>query len=270
MSAWGLRGRAGAEGGAPSRARKLLGLAALAALGPGCDGCRSSHLAELAAASGGVERDRAGELNAWTQAEPGARFSMGDGVRTGKDGRAQLRLTRGSALDVSPSTLLRFLSGPPSETNLDVEFGDVVRVPGTASARNPVVAVIDGGVFTAWVSGADPSQVEARKWTTRDGKHTTEAELVDFEGGKVILKRDDGKVVSVSLDRLSLSDHLYVKEALAALGREMPAGTKPVPMTEAPEPKAAATTPATTAPAPPTAADLAPASTWKEPPCTFL
>ena len=44
----------------------------------------------------------------------------------------------------------------------DVEFGDVVRVPGTASARNPVVAVIDGGVFTAWVSGADPSQVEAR------------------------------------------------------------------------------------------------------------
>lgn len=41
-------------------------------------------------------------------------------------------------------------------------FGDVVRVPASGAARNPVLAITDGGVFTVWVGDGNPSRVEAR------------------------------------------------------------------------------------------------------------
>lgn len=88
-------------------------------------GCRSSHLAELTHKSGTVERDEAASLNAWKNAEGGARFSLGDGIRTGKGAHADLALTNGSRMKVAPASLVRFMSGLPTETNLDVEFGDV-------------------------------------------------------------------------------------------------------------------------------------------------
>lgn len=60
---------------------------------------------------------------------------------------------------------------------------------------------------------------EAREWTSRDGKYTVNADLLRLEGSQVVLRRENGTVIRVPLDRLSLTDVKYVQEALAAAGR---------------------------------------------------
>ncbi len=50
----------------------------------------------------------------------------------------------------------------------------------------------------------------ARKWTSNDGQHTVEAELVDLTDGKVRLKKPEGAIVTVPLERLSESDRKFL------------------------------------------------------------
>ncbi len=82
------------------------------------------------------------------------------------------------------------------------------------------------------------SAVQARQWTSRDGGFSVEAELVDVQSGKVVLKRTDGVEVSVPLEKLSLRDVRYVEQTLkeaekAVLGEsktaESPPPRKPAP-----------------------------------------
>ena len=54
------------------------------------------------------------------------------------------------------------------------------------------------------------SDALGRKWTDKTGKFSIEAEYVRTEGGKVVLRRADGKVMRVDLDKLSESDKRYV------------------------------------------------------------
>jgi len=61
--------------------------------------------------------------------------------------------------------------------------------------------------------------VVARTWMSRDGKQTIEAELLDFRDGRILLRRDDGKVFDVPLEKFSLADVKYVHDALQAAGR---------------------------------------------------
>ena len=60
----------------------------------------------------------------------------------------------------------------------------------------------------------------ARTWTDTTGRFSIEAELVEVKDGRVWLKKADGKVVAVPLERLSKADRGYLeslaKEALAA------------------------------------------------------
>ena len=51
-----------------------------------------------------------------------------------------------------------------------------------------------------------------RKWTDITGKFSVEAELVDVGDGKVRLKKENGKVVSIPIERLSLSDRSFVDQ----------------------------------------------------------
>jgi hypothetical protein len=51
----------------------------------------------------------------------------------------------------------------------------------------------------------------ARTWTDSTGNYTVEAELVDFEDGKVHLKKGDGTIVSVPIEKLSNVDQAYVR-----------------------------------------------------------
>ncbi|MFP6657002.1 MAG: SHD1 domain-containing protein [Pirellulales bacterium] len=48
--------------------------------------------------------------------------------------------------------------------------------------------------------------VSARKWTSSDGKFSVEAELVEAKDGNVRLKRQDGKVITVPVSKLSKAD----------------------------------------------------------------
>jgi hypothetical protein len=92
--------------------------------------CGESFLAELIEHHGEVQRDRARSVAAWSAAAEGDRFLLGDGLRTGKTGTAQLSLgAEGMAL-VEPNTVLRFLDRDPrrgSGNRLSLEMG-VVRV----------------------------------------------------------------------------------------------------------------------------------------------
>ena len=53
---------------------------------------------------------------------------------------------------------------------------------------------------------------KARTWTDATGQYKIEAELIDFENGQVQLRRADGKVINMPLEKLSVDDQLIVRE----------------------------------------------------------
>ena len=50
----------------------------------------------------------------------------------------------------------------------------------------------------------------ARKWTDSTGKFSVEAEFVEFKDGKVRLKKEDGEIVTVPLEKLSQEDQQFI------------------------------------------------------------
>jgi transglutaminase-like putative cysteine protease len=56
----------------------------------------------------------------------------------------------------------------------------------------------------------------ARTWTDSTAAHTIDAEFVDFKAGKVRLKKADGKIVTVAIERLSKADQAFVLEQSAS------------------------------------------------------
>ena len=50
----------------------------------------------------------------------------------------------------------------------------------------------------------------ARQWASIDGKFTVEAELVEFANGTVKLKKENGKEITVPLQKLSLLDREFL------------------------------------------------------------
>jgi hypothetical protein len=100
-------------------------LALFAALVPACK-CSNDSIATLEKVSGAAERDRRANVNQWENAEAGARFEVGDGVRTNATSTALVRLFDQSTLALQPKTLVRFLDRPsgPKGAKLDVEMGE--------------------------------------------------------------------------------------------------------------------------------------------------
>jgi hypothetical protein len=77
-------------------------------------------------------------------------------------------------------------------------------------------------LFTATALAA-----ETRKWTSNDGRHSTEAELVEQDDANVILKKSSGETVTVSLERLSEADRRYLRALKKKLELpKKPAATK--------------------------------------------
>lgn len=90
-------------------------------------GCAGAVLGELIEVHGrGVERDFAGAVGRWQPADIGARFTLGDGIRTGEKAQVILQLNDGSQLRVLPGSQLRFRARVEdgSEHGLDVEVGE--------------------------------------------------------------------------------------------------------------------------------------------------
>lgn len=73
------------------------------------------------------------------------------------------------------------------------------------------------GVLAALAALVQPAA--ARQWTDSTGHYKTEAELVAFNDATAVLKKENQKLVVVSLDKLAAPDRAYVqsKEALEAV-----------------------------------------------------
>ena len=91
-----------------------LWLVLLLTLLAGCETC-GDHVAELETARGQVELDRNEQRGRFASAEAGERLWLGDGLRTGGDGRARLALVPEGVALVEPNTLMRFLSEQPGQ-----------------------------------------------------------------------------------------------------------------------------------------------------------
>ncbi|HKU41142.1 MAG TPA: FecR domain-containing protein [Polyangiales bacterium] len=95
----------------------------------GCSSCSDpSVVAELLEKREVVERDFARAQNVWSTAEPGARWQMGDALRTGPASQATLALAKRGRLLVKSNTVVRFLkSFDPAapEAQLDVVQGEL-------------------------------------------------------------------------------------------------------------------------------------------------
>ena len=81
------------------------------------------------------------------------------------------------------------------------------------------VASVFLGMFAAWLAQPITGQEKEsarRTWTDCAGKYTVEADFVEFKEGHVHLRKQNGEVVSVPLERLSLADQRYVKRMLAS------------------------------------------------------
>ena len=74
--------------------------------------------------------------------------------------------------------------------------------------------------------------VQARVWTDATGKNKVEAEYVGQKDGKVILRKPDGNLATVPLDRLSAADQKHVEG--------LPASILPKPRIEEPAAEAPA------------------------------
>src|SRR4051812_2079545 len=96
-----------------TRRHHLSGCITLLVAALGCNqtlDCGDRPLAELRKAEGDVARDRRGDEQHWASAEAGARFSWGDGLRTGKSASAELRVGENGRVLVDSETVIRFLS----------------------------------------------------------------------------------------------------------------------------------------------------------------
>jgi hypothetical protein len=86
----------------------FLALACLLGL-PDCSSCDdAAFVAELTSKEASVERDFGRAPEVWSGADLGARFNLGDGLRTGPSAQATLALPRRARLLVKSDTVVRF------------------------------------------------------------------------------------------------------------------------------------------------------------------
>jgi hypothetical protein len=81
---------------------------------------------------------------------------------------------------------------------------------------NPLVAAVALAVILC--CGRSP----ARTWTDSTGKHKIEGDFVNLAGGKVDIRRDDGKLVRIPLDKLSEDDQTFVHKTTKPAAEETP------------------------------------------------
>ncbi len=105
--------------------RLLVRLLALVLLALSSCHSRDRSVATLVGISGSAERDHAAAPGSWEGAAVGAKFVVGDGVRTAANSTALLRLLEKERLALEPRTLLRFLdhASDPRHARIALEMG---------------------------------------------------------------------------------------------------------------------------------------------------
>ncbi len=79
-----------------------------------------------------------------------------------------------------------------------------------------VLAVLAGQSTPESRALEPPANDDARVWTDRSGKHSTNARLIELRKDAVVLETDQGKTVTVPINRLGRDDLLYLKQFRAA------------------------------------------------------
>jgi hypothetical protein len=59
---------------------------------------------------------------------------------------------------------------------------------------------------------AKEAEPTMRTWTDASGKHKTEAEFVSMTAGKVKLRKADGSIVTLPMDKLSKADQKWIRD----------------------------------------------------------
>jgi len=79
-------------------------------------------------------------------------------------------------------------------------------------------------VFSVALACCAAIPASARTWTDSTGKYKIEAEMAGFENGDVELRKADGKISKVPLEKLSRADQQYVRARAAEKKRAPDAG----------------------------------------------
>ncbi|MFH1268781.1 MAG: PQQ-binding-like beta-propeller repeat protein [Planctomycetota bacterium] len=75
----------------------------------------------------------------------------------------------------------------------------------------------------------EQAAIELRTWTDSTGSYETQAALVKYEDGKVHLRKTDGKIIALSISKLSKADQRYVRQELVrrrAAEKKQPSDTQ--------------------------------------------
>ena len=94
---------------------------------------------------------------------------------------------------------------PPANDKLVLHTLDIEAAP--YDAVDPHEENGGGGA----VASAIASAPQPRTWNDKSGKFSVVATFQSFEGGQVKLKKDDGSVLAVALEKLSEEDGEYVR-----------------------------------------------------------
>ncbi len=65
-------------------------------------------------------------------------------------------------------------------------------------------------LFVLLAFAAPASEIQERVWTDNGGTHRVEAKFIESDGNTVVLKKADGRLITLSIDRLSQSDRDYI------------------------------------------------------------
>ncbi len=71
----------------------------------------------------------------------------------------------------------------------------------------------DDSVFESETDSEELAEPESREWSDKQGKFKIEAVLVEQKKDRIRLKRNDGKIIEVLIDKLSPADVEYLKES---------------------------------------------------------
>ena len=75
--------------------------------------------------------------------------------------------------------------------------------------------------------GAELPAQQLRTWTDATGKHTMQAELVDFNDGTVRLRKLGGEEITLPVEKLSDADRQFVQQQPKPESAVRPAGPRP-------------------------------------------
>ncbi|MBX3234390.1 MAG: hypothetical protein KIT84_38190 [Labilithrix sp.] len=180
-------------------------------------GCKDKSVAEVAKHEGDLKRDTASAVGAWEPAADGAKLNLGDGLKTGPNAEAVIRLTRGGKLKMPPETTIRFLATAPGATSprLTIEAGEA-----SVEADNGEV-LLETSIGTARIESGGAIKLTPTEGGTRIELSLGAARIETADGGLALTA---GKAFEVSLGGAVIERDPKAPEDAGTTAAEVDAG----------------------------------------------